>query len=229
MNAIQTPDGTFDGQMRADRGPLPDAEYLQRRTVAERVERGRSARRDVPLDRHARWRPPEGRADPLEILERQARLRDPELVPLRHGRMALSPFAFYRGGAAIMAADLAGTPVARVSAQLCGDAHLLNFGMFETPERSLVFGLNDFDETLRGPFEWDVKRLAASIEVAGQGPRPRPARPGTGGPGHRGRLPGIDARVRVHAQPRGLVRAAPGQAPPAVPRASRQASRARRR
>ena len=168
VSTTQTPDGTVDRLTQADVGPVPDAEYLRRRSVAERVERGRSARRNVPLDRHARWRPPQGRADPLEILERQARLRDPELVPLRHGRMALSPFAFYRGGAAIMAADLAGTPVARMSAQLCGDAHLLNFGMFETPERSLVFGLNDFDETLRGPFEWDVKRLAASVEVAGR-------------------------------------------------------------
>ncbi len=148
--------------------PLPDAEYLPRHPVAERVARGKAARRETPLDRHARWQPSSHRTDPVTILERQDADRDPELVPIRHGRMSASPFAFYRGGAAIMASDLAGTPVAGMSAQLCGDAHLLNFGMFETPERSLVFGLNDFDETLRGPFEWDVKRLAASVEVAGR-------------------------------------------------------------
>ena len=148
--------------------PLPDAEYLPRRTVGERVARGLSLREEVPLDRHATWSVPAGRNDPIEILERQAAQRAPDLVPIRYGRMMASPFAFFRGGAAIMAADLAGTPVAGLRAQLCGDAHLLNFGIFDTPERSLVFGLNDFDETLPGPFEWDVKRLAASVEVAGR-------------------------------------------------------------
>ena len=117
---------------------------------------------------HAKWNPPAGRADPVAILERQSAQRIPELVPIRYGRMSASAFAFYRGGAAIMASDLAGTPTAGLRAQLCGDAHLLNFGMFETPERNLIFGLNDFDETLRGPFEWDVKRLAASFEIAGR-------------------------------------------------------------
>lgn len=125
-------------------------------------------RDDNPLERHAIWSEPEGRSDPIEVLDRQAARRTPDLVPIRYGRMAASPFAFFRGGAAIMAADLAGTPVAGLFAQLCGDAHLLNFGIFDSPERSLVFGLNDFDETLPGPFEWDVKRLAASIEVAGR-------------------------------------------------------------
>jgi uncharacterized protein (DUF2252 family) len=148
--------------------PLPDAEYLPRRTVAERVAAGRSLREETPLDRHATWSAPAGRSDPIEILERQAARRAADLIPIRYGRMMASPFAFFRGGAAIMAADLAGTPVAGLRAQLCGDAHLLNFGIFDTPERSLVFGLNDFDETLPGPFEWDVKRLAASVEVAGR-------------------------------------------------------------
>jgi len=148
--------------------PLPDAEYLPKVTPAERAARGKALRRDVAHERHAAWSPPEGRADPVAILERQSAERIPELVPIRYGRMAASAFAFYRGGAALMAADLAGTPTSGLQAQQCGDAHLMNFGLFETPERSLIFGLNDFDETLPGPFEWDVKRLAASIEIAGR-------------------------------------------------------------
>jgi uncharacterized protein (DUF2252 family) len=147
---------------------LPDPEYLPRRTVRERVARGRERRRVVPHARHAAWTPPSGRHDPIAILERQSAERIPELVPLRYGRMAFSPFAFYRGGAAVMAADLAGTAVSGLQGQLCGDAHLLNFGLFATPERALIFGLNDFDETLPGPVEWDLKRLAASIEIAGR-------------------------------------------------------------
>ena len=148
--------------------PLPDAEYLPRRTVAERVARGRSLRETTPPDRLAAWSPPSRRVDPIAILEHQAAQRIPELLPIRHRRMLNSPFAFFRGGAAIMAADLASAPVGGLRAQLCGDAHLLNFGIFETPERSLVFGLNDFDETLPGPVEWDVKRLAASVDIAGR-------------------------------------------------------------
>jgi uncharacterized protein (DUF2252 family) len=148
--------------------PLPDGEYLPRRTVAERVAAGRSHREEVPLGWHAIWSEPAGRTDPIDVLERQAAQRTPDLVPIRYGRMMASPFAFFRGGAAIMAADLAGTPTTGLHAQLCGDAHLLNFGIFDSPERSLVFGLNDFDETSPGPFEWDVKRLAASIEIAGR-------------------------------------------------------------
>lgn len=151
-----------------DAAALPDPEYLPRRTVAERDARGTSLRSEVPVERHAAWHPPSGRADPIAILEHQGETRDPTLLPIRYGRMAASAFAFYRGGAAIMAADLSGTPVSGLHAQLCGDAHLLNFGLFDTPERSLVFGLNDFDETLPGPIEWDVKRLAASIEIAGR-------------------------------------------------------------
>jgi uncharacterized protein (DUF2252 family) len=147
---------------------LPDPEYLPRRTVAERAARGASLRDEVPIELHARWVEPEGRADPIEILERQGRDREATLLPIRYGRMAASAFAFYRGGAAIMAADLSGTPVSGLRSQLCGDAHLMNFGLFDTPERSLVFGLNDFDETLPGPTEWDTKRLVASIEVAGR-------------------------------------------------------------
>jgi len=152
----------------APAAPLPQAEYLGRRTVAERVAAGLSLRDEVPLSRHSIWSPPVGRTDPVEVLEHQAARRAPDLVPIRYGRMLASPFAFFRGGAAIMAADLAGTPVSGLRAQLCGDAHLLNFGIFDTPERSLVFDLNDFDETLPGPFEWDVKRLAGSVEIAGR-------------------------------------------------------------
>lgn len=139
------------------------------RTVAERAARGLEQRSVAPLDAHATCPAADDPArDPIGILERQGAHRVAELLPIRHGRMATTPFAFFRGGAAIMAADLAPAPRSGLRAQLCGDAHLLNFGLFETPERTLVFGLNDFDETLPGPFSWDVKRLAASIEVAGR-------------------------------------------------------------
>jgi uncharacterized protein (DUF2252 family) len=146
--------------------PLPDAEYLPEVPVPERIARGEAAAREVPQELHASWEVSEGREDPVAILERQAAERIPELVPIRHARMAASPFAHFRGAAAVMAADLAATPTSGLEAQLCGDAHLLNFGIFSTPERDLVFGLNDFDETLPGPIEWDVKRLAASVEIA---------------------------------------------------------------
>ncbi len=147
---------------------LPNPEYLPRRTVKESVARGRELRREVPHSRHGAWSPPEARHDPVAILEAQSAERMPELVPIRYGRMASSPFAFYRGSAAVMAADLAGTAVSGLHGQLCGDAHLMNFGLFATPERALIFGLNDFDETLPGPIEWDLKRLAASVEIAGR-------------------------------------------------------------
>jgi hypothetical protein len=134
---------------------------------AARVEVGRAARRAVPLEEHARM--PEGvRADPVDLLEQQATTRVPELVPIRYGRMLASPFAFYRGAAMVMAHDQARTPTSDLRVQMCGDAHLLNFGVFGSPERRVVFDLNDFDETLPGPFEWDVKRLAASVAVAGR-------------------------------------------------------------
>ena len=130
---------------------LPDPEYLPKRSVGERVAHGHGLRADLPHQRQAAWSPPRNRADPLAILARQSAERIAELIPIRYGRMAASQFAFFRGAAAVMAADLAGTPTAGLNAQLCGDAHLLNFGMFDTPERALVFGLNDFDETLPGP------------------------------------------------------------------------------
>ncbi|HEV3292483.1 MAG TPA: DUF2252 domain-containing protein [Streptosporangiaceae bacterium] len=137
-------------------------------TVDERVARGRAARADVPRSSHGRWQPAPGRPDPVALLEQQAESRVPELVPIRHGRMLVSPFTFYRGAALIMAHDLAATPVSGVTVQLCGDAHLSNFGLFGTPERQLIFDINDFDETLPGPWEWDVKRLAASFEIMGR-------------------------------------------------------------
>src|SRR4051794_9872943 len=137
-------------------------------TVAERVARGKAARSEVPRSSHGEFSPPPTRADPIELLDRQAGSRVPELVPIRYGRMLVSPFTFYRGAAAVMAHDLAGTPRSGLRAQLCGDAHLSNVGGYASPERSLVFDLNDFDETLPGPFEWDVKRLAASFEIAGR-------------------------------------------------------------
>ena len=137
-------------------------------TRSDRVARGLATRAEVPLESHAVLAPTELRSDPVELLERQAASRVHELVPIRYGRMLVSPFTFYRGAALVMAADLAGTPNTGLRAQLCGDAHLSNFGIFASPERRLVFDLNDFDETLPGPFEWDVKRLAASLEVAGR-------------------------------------------------------------
>lgn len=147
---------------------LPDVEPLPPMSPPERIARGIAARGRVPLARHGGWRPSQDRPDPLAILARQAAARDASLVPLRYGRMAASPFAFFRGAAGIMASDLSTTPVTGLRAQLCGDAHLANFGIFDTPERSHLFDINDFDETLPGPWEWDVKRLAASIEVAGR-------------------------------------------------------------
>jgi uncharacterized protein (DUF2252 family) len=137
-------------------------------TSEERVARGRGARTQAPRSSHGAWRPAADRADPVALLEEQAVTRVPGLVPIRYGRMLESPFSFYRGAASIMAADLAGTPNSCLTAQLCGDAHLSNFGLFGSPERQLLFDVNDFDETLPGPWEWDVKRLAASFEILGR-------------------------------------------------------------
>ena len=134
---------------------------------ADRAARGKQARAQAPLDSHAEFAPGKSR-DPVGLLLEQAKSRVPELVPVRHGRMLVSPFTFYRGAALPMAADLAATPASGLRVQLCGDAHLSNFGAFASPERRLVFDVNDFDETLPGPFEWDVKRLAASLAVAGR-------------------------------------------------------------
>ena len=137
-------------------------------SATDREIRGKDERAAVPRRCHAAWEPPPGRRDPVAILEEQAAARVPELVPIRYGRMLASPFAFYRGAAAIFAADVATTPHTRIRAQLCGDAHIANFGIYRAPDRSLVFDLNDFDETLPGPWEWDVKRMAASVEIAGR-------------------------------------------------------------
>jgi uncharacterized protein (DUF2252 family) len=135
-------------------------------SVAERVARGKAARAETPRASHATFEPSPERADPIKLLERQAETRVPELVPIRYGRMLVSPFTFYRGAAMIMAHDLAGTPRSGLNVQCCGDAHLSNFGVFASPERRLVFDVNDFDETLPGPWEWDVKRLAVSMLIA---------------------------------------------------------------
>jgi uncharacterized protein (DUF2252 family) len=162
-----TADGVVAGGSAArasGRGPAQAAavEHLSR---ADRVARGKDARAVAPLESHGEFSPGRGR-DPVGLLLGQAKSRVPELVPVRHGRMLVSPFTFYRGAALPMAADLAGTPASGLRVQLCGDAHLSNFGAFASPERRLVFDVNDFDETLPGPFEWDVKRLAASLAVA---------------------------------------------------------------
>ena len=137
-------------------------------SVDERKARGRESRNLAPASSHAGWRPASGRPDPVALLEEQNLTREPDLVPVRHGRMMVSPFTFYRGAAKVMAADLNGTPTAQLVVQLCGDAHLSNFGLFGSPERRLLFDLNDFDETLPGPFEYDVKRMAASFTIAGR-------------------------------------------------------------
>jgi uncharacterized protein (DUF2252 family) len=135
-------------------------------SVDERAARGKAARAEVPRRSHALFEPSAERADPIELLQDQARTRVPELVPIRYGRMLVSPFTFYRGAAMIMAHDLASTPRSGLTVQCCGDAHLSNFGVFASPERRLVFDVNDFDETLPGPWEWDVKRLATSVLIA---------------------------------------------------------------
>jgi uncharacterized protein (DUF2252 family) len=135
-------------------------------TVAERTELGKQARRKTPRSSHATFEPAADRPDPIDLLERQAATRVAELVPIRYGRMLVSAFTFYRGTALIMASDLAATPTSGLRVQCCGDAHLSNFGVFASPERRLVFDINDFDETLPGPWEWDVKRLAASLLIA---------------------------------------------------------------
>src|SRR5215211_7188453 len=134
----------------------------------QRHERGRAARRAVSRGSHAEWAPAPDRPDPVDLLEVQAKGRLPDLVPTRYARMMASPFVFIRGSAIVMAHDLASTPKSGIQSQLCGDAHLLNFGMYASPERTLLFDLNDFDETLPGPWEWDVKCLAASFVVAGR-------------------------------------------------------------
>ena len=137
-------------------------------SLGERAARGKAERAEVPRSVHGEWVAASARRDPVALLEEQAASRVPELVPIRYGRMLVSPFTFYRGAAYLMAADLAGAPRTGLRVQLCGDAHLSNFGGFAAPDRRLVFDVNDFDETLPGPFEWDLKRLVASFAVAGR-------------------------------------------------------------
>jgi uncharacterized protein (DUF2252 family) len=144
------------------------AAAAQQLAPADRAAKARSRRSETPRSSHAAWEPAADRADPIALLEEQAANRVPELVPIRYGRMSASPFAFYRGAAYVMAADLAAMPQTGIRVQLCGDAHVANFGGFASPERQLLFDLVDFDETLPGPWEWDVKRLAASVAVAGR-------------------------------------------------------------
>jgi uncharacterized protein (DUF2252 family) len=150
-------------RLELDKRPAPDLA-----PVAERVAAGKALRERVPRGSHGEWAPAADRPDPIAQLEEQCADRLPDLVPIRYGRMATSPFAFLRGSATVMANDLANTPRTGIEVQACGDAHLANFGVFATPERNIVFDINDFDETLPGPWEWDVKRLAASFVVAGR-------------------------------------------------------------
>jgi uncharacterized protein (DUF2252 family) len=152
----------------APKTAAPRIRRIKHPSLDERLNLGRTARDRTPRSGHAGWRPAADRPDPVRLLAEQERTREPDLVPVRHGRMMVSPFTFYRGAARIMAADLAATPAADLRVQLCGDAHLSNFGMFASPERRLMFDLNDFDETLPGPFEYDVKRMAASFVIAGR-------------------------------------------------------------
>jgi uncharacterized protein (DUF2252 family) len=141
---------------------------LEHLTPEQRTANGKQARAEVPRERHAEFEPAPNRADPIDLLEEQSRTRVPELVPIRYGRMSASAFAFFRGAGIVMASDLSATPVSGLRTQICGDAHLSNFGFFATPERRLVFDVTDFDETSEGPWEWDLKRLAASVEIAGR-------------------------------------------------------------
>jgi len=146
----------------------PKVKVVKHPSFEERLAKGRQARDRTAPSSHSGWGPASDRPDPVALLEEQNLTREPDLVPVRHGRMMVSPFTFYRGAAKIMAADLKDTPVAGLDAQVCGDAHLSNFGMFASPERALLFDVNDFDETLPGPFEYDVKRMAASFVICGR-------------------------------------------------------------
>lgn len=160
--STKVPAATGNGQVARQAGQVDHP------SLTERAARGKAERKLVPLSVHGEWQPSSDRPDPVALLEEQATTRVPELVPIRYGRMLVSPFTFYRGAAYLMASDLANAPRTSLSVQLCGDAHLSNFGVFAAPDRRLVFSVNDFDETLPGPFEWDVKRLIASFAVAGR-------------------------------------------------------------
>ena len=152
--------------MNALNNPVPT--QPGRRTLAEGRAAGRELRKRVPRSSHAAWSPAADRSDPIGLLEEQDRSRLAQFVPIRYGRMVASPFGFLRGSAVVMAEDLAATPITGLQVQVCGDAHLSNFGIYATPERNQVLDVNDFDETLPGPWEWDVKRLATSAIVAGR-------------------------------------------------------------
>jgi uncharacterized protein (DUF2252 family) len=152
-----------DQRKRASAAPQTDIPYL---TADERAAQGKALRDTTPRTSHAGWKPFKGRRDPVELLSESNAGRMKDLIPIRFGRMSASPFAFYRGSAALMAADLANTPTSGIRVQACGDAHLMNFGGFATPERNVIFDINDLDETLPAPFEWDLKRLAASVVIA---------------------------------------------------------------
>ena len=168
MDNRSQPSGALDLTTRDGGAPFASTWRREHLTVEQRIARGRAARKEVPRSSHGRWEPRPDRPDPIALLEEQGASRVPAIVPIRYGRMLASPFTFYRGSALIMAADLAATPVSGITVQLCGDAHLSNFGLFGSPERRMLFDINDFDETLPGPWEWDVKRLAASFEVMGR-------------------------------------------------------------
>ena len=162
---MSTDVSSADDGVRRRTSPARRVEHF---SVEERAARGKAARAEVPRSVHGAWEPSPQRPSPVDLLEEQAKTRVPELVPIRYGRMLVSPFTFYRGAAYLMASDLAALPRTGLQTQLCGDAHLSNFGGFAAPDRRLVFSINDFDETLPGPFEWDVKRLVASFAVAGR-------------------------------------------------------------
>ena len=138
------------------------------RSRPERKKMGKALRQEVSFSSHGQWTPAADRPDPLSLLQAQDQGRLERLLPIKYGRMLVSPFTFYRGSAVVMAADLADTPATGIEAVLCGDAHLSNFGVFATPERRMVFDINDFDEAFPGPWEWDLKRLAASAVIAGR-------------------------------------------------------------
>ena len=162
----------------------------------ESTNSGKEARKRASRSSQATWEPGPGRVSPLKVLAEQDKSRVPELVPVRYGRMLASAFTFYRGAAAIMAADLASTPDSGLRVQLCGDAHLSNFGVFQAPDRRLVFDINDFDETLPGPFEWDVKRLAASVAIGGRDRGFKARRASRCRPQKRQRVPHRDGELR---------------------------------
>jgi len=165
---MATPKQTRSLNMVSGREKLLEQFTASRPSVAERVQAGKSLRAKLPRERLGEYEPPPHRKSPVDILEAQAKSRLPQLVPVRYARMLASPFAFLRGGAAIMAQDLSQSPITGISVQACGDMHVANFGIFASAERNIVFGINDFDETTQGPWEWDLKRLATSAVVAGQ-------------------------------------------------------------